>query len=133
MTSTATPGRHGPASDALRIALGIVLSAASIAGAVAEVAAQQSAPRSTHAVKNDRGAPPDLEQRFWACDYAASTRGVGMQEGAACVQIYEDLKKVRFDGDFKAMMAWWERNRSVEHVAIAAAERNAGTRPIAKR
>jgi hypothetical protein len=46
-----------------------------------------------------------LEKDFWACDYVATTRGVGLDEGATCGAIFEDLKRSKFGGDFRAMLS----------------------------
>jgi hypothetical protein len=61
----------------------------------------------------------NVEQAFWACDYAATTRWVGADEGATCGAIYEELKKSKFGGDFHAMLEWWQNNKTAEHQALA--------------
>jgi hypothetical protein len=72
---------------------------------------------------NARQAPANLEKKFWACDYAATTRGVGLGEGAMCGAAYEDLKRSKFRGDFHAMLSWWQQNKAAEHLALAAVSR----------
>lgn len=68
-----------------------------------------------------RRTPADLERTFWRCDHAATTRWVGAGEGAECVAIYEELKRMKFGGDFPALLRWWEQNKKAEHQALAAA------------
>ena len=65
-------------------------------------------------------AAANLEKQFWACDHAATTRGVGLGEGAMCGEVYEDLKMSKFRGDFSAMLDWWQQNKAAEHLALAA-------------
>ena len=72
---------------------------------------------------NARQAATNVEKQFWACDYAATTRGMGLGEGAMCSEVYEDLKKSKFRGDFQAMLSWWQQNKAAEHLALAAASR----------
>jgi hypothetical protein len=71
------------------------------------------------------GAPP-AEKTYWACDYAATTRWVGMDEGMMCSENFEQVKATRFKGDFRAMLAWWQKNKAAEHAALAQRE---GQRP----
>ena len=86
----------------------------------AEESAKSS--RSSESV-NARQAAANLEKQFWACDYAATTRGVGLGEGAICVEVYEDLKRSKFRGDYQAMLGWWQQNKAAEHLALAAGGR----------
>ena len=65
----------------------------------------------------------DLESAFWACDYVASTRGVDATPVATCGAVYEELKKVKFGGDFLELLAWWKLNKHVEHERMALEER----------
>jgi len=60
-----------------------------------------------------------LEREFWTCDRAATTRGILGSEAYMCGSNFEELKKTRFDGDFAAMLAWWQRNKAAEHRALA--------------
>jgi len=68
-----------------------------------------------------------LEKDFWACDYVATTRGVGLDEGATCGAIFEDLKRSKFGGDFRAMLSWWQQHKAAEHLALATVGRNVAT------
>jgi hypothetical protein len=81
-----------------------------------------SSSRSSELVKA-RQTAVDLEKAFWACDYAATTRGVTGGEGAMCGVIYEDLKRSKFGSDFQAFLRWWQQNKVAEHQALAAVSR----------
>jgi hypothetical protein len=65
------------------------------------------------------GAAGEVEKEFWRCDYAASTRWVDPSEGALCAANFEDLKRTKFNGDYRALLAWWEKNKAAEHQALA--------------
>jgi len=56
-----------------------------------------------------------LETAFWKCDYAVTTSGVGLGEGAWCAEISEELKRRKFAGDFQAMLVWWQQNKAAEY------------------
>jgi hypothetical protein len=73
-------------------------------------------------------ASADLERIFWQCDYVANTFGMGFEEGAYCAAIYDEVKKRRFAGDFAAMLAWWQHQKSIEYAALAAKRRSEDTR-----
>ena len=60
----------------------------------------------------------DLEKSFWICDYAATTYGVDMVDGDACGTVYEGLKRVKFGGDFDALVDWWSEHKATEHEAL---------------
>ena len=49
----------------------------------------------------------DLEKAFWICDYEATTYGVGNVDAEACLVVTEGLKRVKFGGDFEALVDWW--------------------------
>src|SRR5262245_54416600 len=61
----------------------------------------------------------DLERAFWECDYAVTTSGMGLGEGAFCADIHEELKQRKFAGDFRAMLTSWQQKKVAEHRAIA--------------
>ena len=89
--------------------------------------AQESArPSRPNQLANVRQPAADLEKDFWACDYVATTRGVGLDEGAMCGEVFEDLKRTKFAGDFRAMLSWWQKNRAAQHLALAAVSRTNG-------
>jgi hypothetical protein len=70
----------------------------------------------------------ELERIFWQCDYVASTFGMGLQEGAYCAVISDAVKRRKFGGDFAAMLAWWQQNKSIEYAALAARSRSVNSR-----
>jgi hypothetical protein len=61
----------------------------------------------------------DLEKAFWACDYAATTRGVLSTPVEICGAVTEDFKRVRFAGDFEALLKWWQENKAMAHRDLA--------------
>jgi len=61
----------------------------------------------------------DLEMAFWACDYIATTRGVEATPVAMCSAVYDELKAMKFAGDFGELLDWWKLNKAVEHQKIA--------------
>jgi hypothetical protein len=69
-----------------------------------------------------RATSSELEKAFWKCDYAVTTTGVGLGEGAWCAEISDELKNRKFAGDFRAMLVWWQQNKAAEY-RIAAATR----------
>jgi hypothetical protein len=77
---------------------------------------------------NVRETAVNLEKQFWACDHAAATRGVGIGDGEICGEIYEDLKRSKFGGDFPAMLGWWQQNKAAEYLALAAGGRTLAAR-----
>lgn len=56
-----------------------------------------------------------LESAFWYCDYVATHRGVLAAPMAACQFATRELKDRKFGGSFRALAAWWERNKAAEH------------------
>ena len=100
-----------------------LLVAAVLNGAPQAASAQErsSAARSTKAV--DVSAAGALEREFWACDYAATSRGVLGSEALMCGETYEALKRTRFHGDARAMLEWWQQHKTTEHHALAAGDR----------
>ena len=122
MTRIAISNRH-PASSTARAAAALFV-AAMLGCLSAQTYAQESTRSSRpNELVNAREATADLEKQFWACDYAATTRGVGLGEGAMCNEVYEDLKSSKFGGDFRAFLSWWQQNKAAEHLALAAVGR----------
>lgn len=72
-------------------------------------------------IADDQYTPATLEKAFWGCCYAATTRGVMGWEGLSCGEVYEDVKRIRFGGDFQAMLTWWQKNKGANHQALAEA------------
>ena len=73
--------------------------------------------------------PPSLEDAFWACDYIATTRGTA-EAPATCVDAYEEFKLAKFDGDFAALVAWWQENKADAHARMADLVAQAPEAPI---
>ena len=55
----------------------------------------------------------ELEAAFWACDHAATVHGI-LDAGIAlaCGVATESLRRRKFDGDFEAMLSWWQQNKA---------------------
>ena len=66
-----------------------------------------------------RATSSELEKAFWKCDYAVTTSGMGLGEGAWCAEISEELKRRKFAGDFQAMLVWWQQNKAAEYRIVA--------------
>lgn len=66
----------------------------------------------------------ELETAFWACDYVATTRGVDATPAAICGAVYDELKTLKFGGDFGGLLAWWKQNKLAEHSRLAREERD---------
>lgn len=115
MTRTALSNRRSGLSTA---AASIALLLASAIGPFDAHADQPAnSPRSFAAV--DAHLPlADLEQAYWECDYAATTWGVSLGEGALCGVIYEELKRRKFAGDFQAVLEWWRQHKIAEYEAL---------------
>jgi hypothetical protein len=62
----------------------------------------------------------DLENAFWTCEYAATTRGNANIEN--CAAIYAALKTRKFDGDFDGLLQWWQQNREAVYRRLSASE-----------
>jgi hypothetical protein len=63
----------------------------------------------------------NLEDAFWACDYVATTRGTSATPTEFCAAIYDEIKAIKFDGDFDMLLAWWQANKGVAHPKLAGA------------
>ena len=66
----------------------------------------------------------ELESAFWACDYVATPRGVDAAPVAICGAVYDELKTLKFGGDFGELLAWWKQNKLAEHARLAREERD---------
>ena len=65
-----------------------------------------------------------LEKAFWACDYAGTNGSVDADTGIACIELTRELRMKKFNGDFEALVAWWQQHKPMQHGALrAAAER----------
>jgi hypothetical protein len=72
----------------------------------------------------------ELESAFWACDYVATTRGVDATPVGICNAVYDELKALKFDGDFDELLAWWKENKPAEHERLAREERDAAVEHV---
>lgn len=99
------------------------LVAATIASISVGVLAQSRAavdPQAAQVVRS-ASAASTLERTFWVCDHVATRRALDSGEALACSVATEELKRTRFGGDFEVMLAWWQRNKPIEHRALDAA------------
>jgi hypothetical protein len=62
-----------------------------------------------------RGEHAELEDIFWHCDYVATTQGMDATPVRECAAATRELRRVKFDGSFHRLLAWWRENKSVEH------------------
>ena len=62
----------------------------------------------------------ELERAFWACDYAATIRGVHATPIEMWAFATDELKRVKFGGSFDALLAWWRINKDAEHRTLDA-------------
>lgn len=111
--------RPNLADAAARLAVGTALGVACF-GAFAQARAVESQPAKARLAA---AASSSLERDYWACDYAATKRPLDTGDAIACSVIAENLKRIRFGGDFEAMLGWWQRNKDAEHRALDAAGR----------
>ena len=91
----------------------LVASLCSAATTSPTTSSTRSKPTASHAVVAASG-PAALERAFWDCDHAASSRLMDVAEAAECSAVSEAVLRT-FDGNFPAMLAWWERNKFSEH------------------
>lgn len=68
----------------------------------------------------------ELEKAFWVCDYAATIGHLDNGTAITCSNVTEALKQRKFDGDFNAMLAWWQQHKEAEHLTLA----KAGGKPL---
>src|SRR5947208_2103017 len=52
-----------------------------------------------------------LESAFWVCDYVATIGGVDATPIETCSAVYDELKALKFSGDFTELLAWWKDNK----------------------
>jgi hypothetical protein len=62
-----------------------------------------------------------LERAFWLCDHAATRDSVDPQLGMLCVNVTDQLKQQKFDGDAERMLAWWRLHKVAQHKMLDAA------------
>lgn len=61
----------------------------------------------------------ELEKAFWVCDYAATINIVDIYNAINCSRLTEALRQRKFEGDFIAMLAWWQRHKEAEHLELS--------------
>lgn len=61
----------------------------------------------------------ELEKAFWVCDYAATTSLVDFYSAIACSYLTESLRQRKFDGDFQAMLTWWQQHKEAKHLELS--------------
>jgi len=68
--------------------------------------------------------PDAVEAAYWDCEFAAAQGRISLDEGAACHEIYEQLKRNKFDGKFERFLAWWRENKEREMASRAGRQRD---------
>jgi hypothetical protein len=81
-------------------------------------AKERSAPQ-TVALASDSSSA--LEKAFWACDYAGTNGAVDSGMGIVCTELTRELMMKKFNGDYDAMVAWWQQHKPAQHHALNAA------------
>ncbi len=99
-----------------KFALSAAMAAA--VGYMGSVSAQESGARLPVAVVLASVNLTDLEAAFWACEYAATTRGAASIP--TCAAVYDALKERKFGGDFDGLLKWWQLNRVSAYRRLAA-------------
>jgi hypothetical protein len=107
--------RPTPAS----VAIGIGAALAVICFAAAAQQRTGTAPRPAPAAPSPTLAA--LENTFWRCDHAATKGLLDIGAASICSEVTETLRKQKFDGDFDALLAWWQVNKPAQHHALDAA------------
>ena len=97
-------------SAAMRVAAAVVLVAGAVGG---------SSPSGAQTMVGAELGLTELEKAFWVCDHAATNGHVDSGTAITCGNLTEALKQRKFDGDFKAMLAWWRQHREAKHLALA--------------
>lgn len=81
--------------------------------------------RAHEAQINDQGKlrTAGIEKAFWVCDYVATAKGVHFTPIHHCAAITEELKLIKFRGDYEEMVDWWRQNKALEHWKLEVQER----------
>jgi hypothetical protein len=61
---------------------------------------------------DERRSVPELGAVFWHCDRLASVSLVDPATAALCSQFTEELRVVKFGGDFDSMLGWWRQRKA---------------------
>jgi hypothetical protein len=99
----------------------LALAAAALHGGWSTATAQELPQARQVAGVQTSGSRPlaELEEAFWTCDHAAARQGIlDASTGTQCGVATEDLRLQKFNGDFRAMLSWWQRNKAREHRAL---------------
>ena len=59
-----------------------------------------------------------LEKLFWMCDYISTKRVMDFSEAVSCSNVFERIKKEKFNGNYSAFMTWWKENKDTEHFML---------------
>jgi hypothetical protein len=111
------------ATSASRL-FGIALGAAALALGLALPAGANThdEPSATHAMTDrerlmahmERLPEQQLKRAYLLCAHTSGQRLLDPAEAALCSMAAEVLKKLSFNGDFNALLAWWHANRHAE-------------------
>jgi len=72
-----------------------------------------------------------LENAFWVCDYSGTHGSVAPDYATSCIAITDELKRVKFDGDFDRLVAWWKQHKPAQHEKVKQTELASVARPAA--
>lgn len=120
-TKTAQDALVARSLTALRLVVAFSLAAACVMALAEEEPADAAA---SPPLAQDHG-PVDiaeLERTFWACDRAATAYGLVGADATGCSIATELLKQQRFNGDFAALLAWWQAHKAAAYAAQAGDE-----------
>lgn len=112
-------GSNRPAGTATLCFCAVTIAVGTLTSPPTSAFSERKDPPQFNASIDARSGSGALEKDFWACDYAATTRGVFGSEAYLCSSNHEELKKTKFRGDFTAMLKWWQQNKAAEHRALA--------------
>src|SRR5437762_14225614 len=91
-------------------AVSVVLLIAGVSSGFGAYAQERPRSRSYGESIYARATSSELEQAFWKCDYAVTTSGMGLGEGAWCAEISEELKRRKVGADVRPTLLWWHKN-----------------------
>jgi hypothetical protein len=107
----------------------VLVLGAALAFSGAEPSAQEPASDPRPAIGAADRTLAALEDAFWACDHAATIHGVlDIGTAATCAAATNDFRLRKFNGDFNAMLSWWQRNKARQHELLDMRDRAAGRR-----
>ncbi len=100
----------GLSSQAMRVATAALIVIGASGG---------SAPSRAQAIVGEELRLEELEQAFWVCDYAATINLVDIHDAIHCSRLTEALRQRKFEGDFTAMLAWWQQHKQAKHLELS--------------